>query len=450
MRHFCIVLSLLGLFYAPLSQSADFIRMVDQDSYNGTPGAKTVSLEYSDGMSIKVALYTPELSRDLPPIGLIAGYTMDISYLHTMAQEMSAQGYPVFLVQPPGNGDGLMRSGLADGRDGYHNTIEGFGAMYLDGVGEAISKHFGKPVVLLGHSRAGYQTRFFLAGLRYTERFSGGKPVLAYSKEALEKAQRNFLAIGSLYSPISPDKDLVAMVADSRRMFDMMNEIERIMRRDQENLNLILNPFRIKFLDKLAKWGAEAGEHLVRKSMAELLSGRRPLNEQDARAYDFFRRNYGQQIDIPTWEEHVRGIERTQWVSRGADPRALEHALKFASRSGPTREAEQELLEITRKKNGIAGWNTMGVDLTGKPYSLIRAIKKAQADVSLPYLIFEATDDKAVEASIREAKLLCAAGHCVIEGSHGGAVLSIRAIREMSGQLVTYCEALLKETKTAD
>jgi alpha-beta hydrolase superfamily lysophospholipase len=147
-------------------------------------------------------------------------------------------------------------------------------------------------------------------------------------------------------------------------------------------------------------------------------------------------------MDIPPWNEHVRNIRRAQWMSQGADPKALEHMFKFANREGPTPAAASELAEMVKKKNGMASWQTFGVRPDGRPYSIIMEMGRAQKDVPLPYLIFEATGDNAVKASKREADFLCAAGHCVVEGSHG-AVLSIRPVRTVAQLLEKYCELLL-------
>lgn len=419
----------------------------------GNSGARILNINYSDGMTVVVATYNSFARRsDRSPIGIIAGYGMDISYLHYMAEILSRIGYPVYLVRPPGNGQGRLRSGLPRGNDGYHNTIEGFATMYMDGLGQAMADAFGGRTVLLGHSRGGYQIRVFLSGLRVTGYDSAGKPVLEYSESAMQLANRNFLAVAALFSPLRPDARLVEA---ARKVAEGMERAQRLDLLSQRLKTQIprqvgsavhvltrINPLAILAGPVLGRIAAEINERVFSSLAAgaidreakyveerfmsrflDIVTDQADLSPTDLKMIGIMRRAFGAEL-VPSDSEIVADIQRVRWMLGDADIAALRHTLTHASKQGPSPLAAAEMRRITDNHSGLSSWLTMGVSPDGKPLSLVRALIRAcQTESALPYAVFAASGDGVDQGEAVEEKLLNAQIFRV-KGSHAATLNS--------------------------
>lgn len=353
-----------------------------EPAYLGTPGARILSVHFTDGMKLMVAVYQPRHSRGKPPIGIIGGYGSDVSYLHYFATQLNEQGFPVFLVQPPGHGRLRMASGLPSGEDGYHNTIEGMAALYMDDLGEAMYNYFDQKVVLLGYSRGGYQVRAFLTGLRYDgER--RGKSVLVYRPERLEIARRHYLAFGSLFSPLSPDPRLTDLIR-------VASEIE-------------------SSFDSPLSW----------------LLDLNPL------------------IGVPRLRRLTKSVSFVMGDYSAMDASGFRHAMYNVTLRAPSRAASAEMLALGDLNGSALGWKTLGVDPNGDSYLAIRAFGKTQTETEFPYFIIAASGDGNPRAVAREAKFACAIGTCEVEGNHGDAVFRKNAVFTTGNFLSRICGQLL-------
>jgi hypothetical protein len=449
-------------------------------AYPGNPGAEMFSARYSDGMDIKIAIYWPSVANGaLPPIGVINGFGLDLSYLHPFAQEMSQKGYPVFVIQTPGNGVGAVRSARPAGADGFQHSIEGFGSMYMDGLGEALRKHFGRKIVILGHSRAGYQIRFFLTGLRYQGTHANGKPLLKYDPKALASARENFLAVASLYSPLKVDPRLRNMAERFPRAVQQLKTIENSSERLNQyiigmasdagaaiahTIAATLDPFGLRFwmpgiredfarrveqarcqAEAQARRDIEAKKEEALASIRDVMTGKKQISSRELsqlRQLTGFMRGLGIDVDDLTEAD----LDAMYWMNGpGVPDKAMDHLLKFGSKEGPTPVQYDELMSMA-KSDGLQSWKTYGVDETGKNIPVFKQLLRAARDIRdqgpFPYLIFEATEDGSTDSGEREAKLLNA-NLIIIRGHHGGAVLTPKTIAEFEQKLRTSCEELL-------
>ncbi len=364
------------------AEPPSFVRAESEPAYVGTPGARILSLHFTDEMKLLVAIYRPKHSSGKPPIGIIGGYGSDVSFLHYFATQLNEQGFPVFLVQPPGHGRLRMASDLPSGEDGYHNTIEGMAALYMDGLGEAMYHFFNQKVVLLGYSRGGYQVRAFLTGLRYDgER--RGEAVLVYRPEQLEIAKQHYLAFGSLFSPLSPDPRLTDLIR-------VASEIE--------------------------------------SSFDSPLSWLRDLNPF---------------IGVPRLRRLAESASFVMGDYNAMDSAGFRHAMYNLTLRPPSERASAEMLGLGDLNGSALGWRTLGVDPNGKSYLAIRAFGKAQTESEFPYFIIAASGDGNPRAVEREAKFACALGTCEVEGNHGDAVFRKNAVISAGNFLGRICAQLL-------
>lgn len=436
----------------------------------GNPDAQVLDVNYSDGMTVKVAIYNSSARSELPPIGILAGYGMDISYLHFMARILTANGTSVYLVKSPGQGREGMYSGLKgfnEGRDGYHNTIEGFATMYMDGLGQAMAQRFQRRMVLLGHSRGGYQVRFFLSGLRFTGFNKNGVPVLENSPRALQAAERNFLAVGSLFSPLRADPRLVEAAGQAAADLQKLEELDALSKRFMEEAPRRVGS-AVGWITRLHPFGLLGGrfgraaaefnqtmftnlvsdaleverQHAERKFMdrfIEVITGQSDLTEQDFEVIAKARRFAGTGV-IPSDRAIINDIERTRWMLGDADRMALIHTLKYASKRAPSRASAAEMRRISEADVGMAGWVAAGVDSRGKSISVLRALIRARQQESvLPYAVFAASGDGTDQATDLENRLL-RAQIFKVDGSHA-ATLHRGAVGTVSNILSNVTEA---------
>ena len=479
LKPFMLAFLLMHTLAAHGAPSITPVRETPAPPYDGTPGAEIRSLEFNDGMQIKLAHYRPDPRRrthpDDPtfaPIALIAGFNMDISYLHMLASSLARIGYPTTLIQPPGNGEGEMRSQLRYDRDGFHNSAEGFASMYLDGIAEVLRTHYGQPVLFAGHSRAGYIIRFFMSGLRYEGTDRLGRPVLEPSPLAMEAARGNILGLISLYSPLRPDPRLVEAANRMPEMFERLEHLDSLAqtaRRGGRTLNGLIaasvvawsplnwmlgavNPTQafknVAHAHRIGQAIGEAEANVVERithgRVADVLLGQREITRGDRQFLRMMRDMHGPEL-VPSVEELEASIEHARWMmGEGVDPRVLMHLLKYSTKRPPPETATQEMSRLSNAQN-LSGWTTQGVSREGKTYSILKAIAGSQRRSALPYFVLSASGDGNNQGDQEELRLLRARETFVVQGGHGGAVLGVAPIIELERHLGGICNSLLTE-----
>lgn len=476
MQNFCR-LFLCFFFLASFSANAQTqaitatsIRLT-KDHYAGNPGAQIKVIEFSDGMKIQTATYDPApQTQPLTPIGVVAGYGTDFSYLHFLAKQFSAQGHPVFLVHPPGNGNDPVYSGYSDHRDGYHNTIEGFATMYMEELGRIFSENYAQKILLMGHSRGGYQMRVFLSGLRYVGQNAEGKPVLEYQEAALNRADKYFLAIVSLYSPLRADPRLIEAAKNAPAMMKKMNELDLIGKKMRQKsiddaarlaevmaatspLNLIWGIFapiaasvngRIagELTRAAAEKQSEIFEALAFDRTTALLLGKRRMDHWDKMFLEMGRKNLGSEV-VPSLEELEKNMDSMKWIlGEGVNSDYLKHVLKFGNRNGPTTAAAKDMESVSGSTD-LMGWRSIGVDNEGNPFSILRSIHRALRNRPFPYIVVAADGDGPNQGIEEEKKFLKPIAVIELGGGHGGAVLSGLSLSALSKSIAQECKKLL-------
>ncbi len=420
------------------------VEVRDLPAYSGNPDARILSFRFSDGMAITGAFYSTSSRRGLPPVGVISGYTMDMSYLHPWAKSAQSRGYDSFVIQPPGNGRAEYRSQMPNKRDGYHNTIEGLGALYLDSLSKEISSYYGgRKINLMGHSRAGYQLRFYLSGLRFDHFNSEGDPVLSEDPQAQLESKRYIENIVSLASPLKADEKLVkaaqalpvishtasAMIewlesehTKNRRNLEILSEAAR--RIDRFNLGLLLNPFDPRRISMVV----DRAEEEALDRTVKLLLGERSLDSVD-RMFLRLGRLASPNL-VGSEREVLEKLQQVQWMTgTKVNKNYYKHMLKHASRQGPTQVAAEEMSRISSQE-GLSGWRTMGVDDKGQTFSALRQIIR-NAENAPNYHIIEAEEDGSWQASEREARLLKAKTRTLVTGGHGGVIMSDQGLKSI-------------------
>lgn len=417
----------------PLFPTKPQVRAIQNLSpYAGTPGAEIKSVCFDDGMQIKTAVYPRGQGK---PVVLIAGFTGSMGYLHPFAARLNRNGMRVALIQPPGQGEGLVLSTNPNRPDGYEYTIEGFSSMHLGELGRALSADVfaGQPLYLGGHSRAGYIVRFLASGLEYAGLNADGVPVLESTSDSRQKLNDSFCGFLSLLSPIKAPEDLVKgaqnMAVTMQKMEGMQHELEAL---KQENsarndalylLSDLFIPGHRALRKSLEQKIYDSFEQYSARGFIEYLKGTEPVNY---RLLHQARSNARLKHYIPSDLEIEAGLA-LQRSMMARDPaircRISTEEMMHVTRFWVGRTVAAALQEM-RDMSADGSWKTQGLATNNQSITFLRAAVLARKEGLAPPLdLLHAEGDGGVDGHLREAALDPRSRQMVLEGGgHGGSL----------------------------
>ncbi len=127
------------------------------------------------------------------PVVLVGGYTYSFPYLRKFIRALNDKGFRVFVYNPPGQGLGVLESGVGSSSDQL--GIDGMLKILPAIRHHAFAATGGQQVVVIGHSLGGLQVRAGSLGIRFNQ-----KGEAYFSKAAYIQSQRETALIVPMFS----------------------------------------------------------------------------------------------------------------------------------------------------------------------------------------------------------------------------------------------------------
>lgn len=346
----------------------EFSSSEEDHSYRaGASPTRDYQLKYfhfSDGMQIAVAEFSPPHFRRVSktPLLMGPGYLAPMTYLFPLARALSEAGHPVIVVEPPGQGRKEFAS--TGSQDGFSYTMEGMASLYLPDIVREISRAYGSPISLIGHSRFGHILRLLIAldGLEIN-------PETAAYAEQITDAQKGriFDSINHIFYLLSPlsiaNPTFRSLVLDSPKIMSFANQLERL-----EDASMSRIPFGL-------------GEMLRPLQRHLYLRGGLALFENQPA----FQLLMGENWD--------RTLLRKTMVDSGGSAKPNKFAV----------EEMESLVDSSQKNKATARWNSIG-SFAGAPFSILERYIRNKARLPVDLWAISAELDESYDVFLRELR----------------------------------------------